>query len=642
MYYNNILNYDFFDFIKGVTVQMMSFTYFSYASLFQDLERNFNIYSNKNNLDIKLEMVFFSEKNSTRGRSDHSLMLDTLLNRKSVKYDMYIFDPILVKKLSSHFLDLKEWLPNEYIDLYNLNDVWKISVYDNKWVGLPLFIKFMVLYSNRYYLEKYNKEVPTTWDKLLETGQFILEQERINNKNFNLYGYNGLFPTNFDGLTSSMCSAYQYIYSNRENKNSTFPEINSEIVIKSLNKLKEIKEKLSSDELFKLNEDETIKILMEEKNLLFATFWDSVLPKDFNLYIKSILPGRIDGISGSCLGGYNLGISDYIDEEHKKASIEVFKFIFSKEFQRDYIIKKYHQYSGIMELYKENETCSNFECDILTNLQFIERPIEMKNYEEYELKFLEYFYKFLYYGKDIEKMVQKIEEITKFYYLKLKNDVCGIIIFSILNVIFIIVLISLLLNFVPNIKFKGILIILSSLFPSIKPEEVISENNKNFYHCYIDTSHVIEFILFVFELLYHAFLFIALITFLFIELNNKKTLLLLKNMFYIVGLDCVSIILLVIIEIINTKNYYIECFSPLIIHAVYIFKHIYALLFNFSYENSNNDNEDNNSSEIRKLYISTNMNNSMLMEKKLKINFNDSEMLSKSEEEVDISELTKT
>jgi len=467
---------------------------------------------------------------------------------------------------------------------------------------------------------------------------------------------------------------------------------------------------------------------MEEKNLLFATFWDSVLPKDFNLYIKSILPGRIDGISGSCLGGYNLGISDYIDEEHKKASIEVFKFIFSKEFQRDYIIKKYHQYSGIMELYKENETCSNFECDILTNLQFIERPIEMKNYEEYELKFLEYFYKFLYYGKDIEKMVQKIEEITKFYYLKLKNDVCGIIIFSILNVIFIIVLISLLLNFVPNIKFKGtfsnsvlninyiigsaliiyslmlkfgkptrlkcntfifmlligytvlyaplffflinnyqnrnkyvlwikynkklfvysfyiiegILIILSSLFPSIKPEEVISENNKNFYHCYIDTSHVIEFILFVFELLYHAFLFIALITFLFIELNNKKTLLLLKNMFYIVGLDCVSIILLVIIEIINTKNYYIECFSPLIIHAVYIFKHIYALLFNFSYENSNNDNEDNNSSEIRKLYISTNMNNSMLMEKKLKINFNDSEMLSKSEEEVDISELTKT
>jgi len=53
----------------------------------------------------------------------------------------------------------------------------------------------MVLYSNRYYLEKYNKEVPTTWDKLLETGQFILEQERINNKNFNLYGYNGLFPT---------------------------------------------------------------------------------------------------------------------------------------------------------------------------------------------------------------------------------------------------------------------------------------------------------------------------------------------------------------------------------------------------------------------------------------------------------------
>jgi len=51
----------------------------------------------------------------------------------------------------------------------------------------------MVLYSNDFYLNKYNKEIPKTWDQLIETAQYIMEQERIENKNSHLYGYNGLF-----------------------------------------------------------------------------------------------------------------------------------------------------------------------------------------------------------------------------------------------------------------------------------------------------------------------------------------------------------------------------------------------------------------------------------------------------------------
>jgi len=52
----------------------------------------------------------------------------------------------------------------------------------------------MVLYSNIAYLERYNKEVPKTWDELFETGKYILEQER--QKNNNLVGYNGYFTSN--------------------------------------------------------------------------------------------------------------------------------------------------------------------------------------------------------------------------------------------------------------------------------------------------------------------------------------------------------------------------------------------------------------------------------------------------------------
>jgi len=42
-------------------------------------------------------------------------------------------------------------------------------------------------------LSKYGKDVPTTWDELLETGKYILEQERAKGNN-DLIGYNGFIP----------------------------------------------------------------------------------------------------------------------------------------------------------------------------------------------------------------------------------------------------------------------------------------------------------------------------------------------------------------------------------------------------------------------------------------------------------------
>jgi len=41
-------------------------------------------------------------------------------------------------------------------------------------------------------LNKYEKDIPKTWDELIKTGKFILENERKNG-NEDLLGYNGLF-----------------------------------------------------------------------------------------------------------------------------------------------------------------------------------------------------------------------------------------------------------------------------------------------------------------------------------------------------------------------------------------------------------------------------------------------------------------
>jgi len=46
------------------------------------------------------------------------------------------------------------------------------------------------LFSNTALLKKYKKNIPETWDELIETGKYIIEQEKEHNGR-DLIGYNG-------------------------------------------------------------------------------------------------------------------------------------------------------------------------------------------------------------------------------------------------------------------------------------------------------------------------------------------------------------------------------------------------------------------------------------------------------------------
>ena len=57
----------------------------------------------------------------------------------------------------------------------------------------PFTIELSVLYSNVELLSKYKKEVPKTWDELLEISKYIMKEElKLNNKT-DIISYNGLF-----------------------------------------------------------------------------------------------------------------------------------------------------------------------------------------------------------------------------------------------------------------------------------------------------------------------------------------------------------------------------------------------------------------------------------------------------------------
>jgi len=47
-------------------------------------------------------------------------------------------------------------------------------------------------------LSKYEKEIPKTWDELIETSKYIFDVEKNNFNNTNLITFNGLFNSNYE------------------------------------------------------------------------------------------------------------------------------------------------------------------------------------------------------------------------------------------------------------------------------------------------------------------------------------------------------------------------------------------------------------------------------------------------------------
>ena len=50
-----------------------------------------------------------------------------------------------------------------------------------------MYLEYNMLYSNQNLLNKYNKTIPKTWDELIDTGIFIMSEEKKLNKDIIVY-----------------------------------------------------------------------------------------------------------------------------------------------------------------------------------------------------------------------------------------------------------------------------------------------------------------------------------------------------------------------------------------------------------------------------------------------------------------------
>ncbi|ORX75948.1 periplasmic binding protein-like II [Anaeromyces robustus] len=397
-----------------MTINGLAFAYPDEANYYSLIVNDFNYYSKKNNLDFNFKINILTPNNSTADLKDFNSLMDSLINKKSNKYDLYFYYGIYTKKYGQHLLNLDNKFPKSHLDEYEQNVLKNTCYYNNHLVGLPLTIDLDVMYSNIELLSKYNKTIPKTWDEFIHTGKYIIEEERKRN-NTELITYNGLFDDSEEGILLF----YEFIHSFRKTNNSPHPKVRSSEYIDSLKMMKNVFTEISSDSEFISNENFIFENF-EKGNALFIKYWYSNYT---SLYEVTGLPGWKEGISGSVISSYNVGINIYSDEKKINGAVEILKYITSKKIQKKYLIEE-EIFSPISDLYNDKEVCKVRDCKVIKSLQ----PFNVINYDndinsdeieidDYIRNYKEYIYKYIYEGLSLSYALKKIEDITKFYHL---------------------------------------------------------------------------------------------------------------------------------------------------------------------------------------------------------------------------------
>jgi len=153
----------------------------------------------------------------------------------------------------------------------------------------------------------------------------------------------------------------------------------------------------------------------------FVSFIDTI-GKD-SPYVLSLMPGMNEGISGTLLTTFNIGIPKCIEENKIKPITEVVRYMTSLEVQKKLVLKRIIV-SGITYLYEEEEICNSIQyCEVYKNAQYIIKPVnKTNNYGKYIEKFSGYFFNFLYGYEKPEVVLKFMDDITRIYNITIDPD----------------------------------------------------------------------------------------------------------------------------------------------------------------------------------------------------------------------------
>jgi len=433
-----------FIYSKNITISAIIFSFYDLpTSYYNVITKAYNEYSKENNIGITVDLTVIDPNKATADLENYGTTIDSLLMRKKQKYDVYFFFSTYTKKYDSSLLNLEDYLPKESIEVFDKKILKEgCSSSDNKIVALPVFLDISTLFSNQELLTKYGKEVPKTWDELIETGKYIYDEEK--NKNNTIIPYHSSLNEG-----SGSAALYEFITSFKESNASPFPDITSKETYEAMKKIKEMKN-VFGKEILNESEDGVVQALLNGngKNFLFIRFFYML---HVSKYKATALPGKKKGVSGTFIKSMNIAIGKNISEERKEAAAEYLKFVALKDTHRKYIING-HLFSPITDLYDEEEVCSVIECEVVKD----SLPYTFENNDEdkfgndnYITKFRDYLFDYIYKDKPLDEVIKKIDDMTKKYqFLISTNDSnAGLVMFIVFLVLATFIILSIIVLF---------------------------------------------------------------------------------------------------------------------------------------------------------------------------------------------------
>jgi trehalose/maltose transport system substrate-binding protein len=267
--------------------------------------------------------------------------------------DLFQTDVIWAPQLAEHFVDMTE-IAKDVAPLH-FPSIIESQTVDGKLVALPIFTDAPALYYRKDLLEKHGVAVPTTWADLTVAAQTIQDAERAEGK-ADLWGF--VWQGNaYEGLT---CNALEWVKSfggGQIVEPDGAISINNPNAVAALETVKGWVGTISPDGVLAYQEEEA-RGVWQTGNAVFMRNWpyayglgngdDSAVKGLFD--VAPLPTGGGDNSSAATLGGWNVAVSKYSDNQ--EAAISLAMYLASAEAQKQRAINE-SNLPTIMSLYDD-------------------------------------------------------------------------------------------------------------------------------------------------------------------------------------------------------------------------------------------------------------------------------------------------
>jgi trehalose/maltose transport system substrate-binding protein len=359
--------------------------------------------------------------NTPNSSNERLALYQQMLGAESSDIDVYQIDVIWPGLLGDHFIDLRPHFKDEIEDFFQ--NVIENNLLSEKLVAIPWYIDGGLLYYRKDLLEKYRKEVPTTWSELRETASSIQKEENKEKGTDNkLWGY--VFQGRaYEGLT---CNALEWVSSFG---GGTIVSEQGEVTVQNPQTVKALKEaaswvgEISPKGVLNYSEEEARGIFQSGRSI-FMRNWPYAysLANSDSSPVKgkvglALLPkGSNDkGRHTSTLGGYGLAVSKY--SEHPKLAVDLVRYLTSqKELKRRFLEANYNPTrKSVYEDQDVKKSSEHVELLKKTFLNSVNRPARQtkQKYNRVSSEFWNSVYRILSASSEVEPEVKSLERKLK-------------------------------------------------------------------------------------------------------------------------------------------------------------------------------------------------------------------------------------